>query len=344
MRENMPNPIAVERPKFDHLWPSLGLGCAPLGDIFEQIPELEVHALLTAAWDGGVRYYDTAPWYGHGLSEHRLGSLLRQKDRRDFVISTKVGRVYEPAPRGTDGREKWLGGLNFSLRFDYTADGFAESVAQSQLRLGTASIDALVIHDLDAPHHGKAMDEHVAQLFGSGFDYLHSLKTDGAIAAVGMGINRIEEFTKFAADAPVDFFIVAMPYTLLDQGALKGPMARCIERGIRVIVGAPFASGLLTDPSRRDATYGYQPVEDQMRQKALAIEAVCRNHGVPLNAAALQFPLMHPAVVSVIPGATSAAHVRANVAAAKQPISAALWDELKERGLLDADAPTAAGA
>ena len=320
-------------------WPRLGMGCAPLGDLFERIEEDVARETLRAAWDAGVRYYDTAPWYGHGLSEHRLGALLRDVPRFEAIVSTKVGRVYEPAPRGRDVRVQWRGGQNFSLCFDYTADGFERSLEQSRMRLGQPSVDALVIHDLDRGYHGEAYGPHLAELTGSGLDRLHRLKADGEIGAVGMGINALGDFEALAPWIEVDFFLVAMPYTLLDQAALHGPMAACVERGIPVVVGAPFASGLLADPSDPGLRYNYAAPPEAVRTRALAIEAVCARHGVPLMAAALQFPLLHPAAVSVIPGASKPEHVRQNSANAETPIAADLWRELRKEGLIDPDAP-----
>lgn len=331
--------IAPAAPSFPADWPRLGMGCAPLGDLFEMIPEAQAADTLAAAWDAGVRYYDTAPWYGHGLSEHRLGALLRQHPRSEALVSTKVGRVYHPARRGEDARIQWRGGLNFGLRFDYSAEGVEASLAQSRLRLGTPAVEALVIHDLDQGYHGKAYDGHMAALTGSGLAALHRLKADGEVAAVGMGINALPDFARVADWIDVDFFLVAMPYTLLDQAALHGPMARSMDRGIRVIVGSPFASGLLTDPSDPNLMYGYQSVPDEVRVRALAIEATCRDHGVPLIAAALQFPLLHPAVVSVIPGAVAPDHVRQNARSVVRPIPGELWSALKRQGLIDETAP-----
>jgi D-threo-aldose 1-dehydrogenase len=331
--------IAPPARRFPDEFPRFGMGCASLGNIFHLYSETQAQTTFAAAWDAGVRYFDTAPWYGHGLSEHRLGTALRAHPRDEYLISTKVGRVYDPAPRGADGRVKWAGGLNFSVRFDYSADGFAQSLAQSQLRLGQPSIDALIIHDLDQGYHGAAFDGHMAALKGSGLAFLHQLKAAGAISAVGMGINAVVDFAAVADWIDVDFFLVAMPYTLADQTALHGPMATCQRRGIKVVVGAPFASGVLADPRAAGAMYAYAPVSDEMRRKVLAIEAVCLAHNISLKAAALQFPLLHPSVVSVIPGAVSPEQARENAANAVQKIPGELWAALKAQGLIDEGAP-----
>lgn len=318
------------------------MGGAALGNIFSTISEAEAQDTFAAAWETGVRYFDTAPLYGHGLSEHRLGTALRNWPRDQVFVSTKVGRIYDPAPRRQDVRVQSQGGLNFAVRYDYSAAGFAASLAQSQLRLGQPSVDALIIHDLDRDYHGAAFDGHMAALMGSGLAYLHQLKSDGVISAVGMGINTLGDFAAVAPWIEVDFFLVALPYTLADQAALHGPMADCTRRGIKVIIGAPFGSGLLVAPSDPGVMYAYKPASAEMVAKALAIGAVCLRHGVTLPAAALQFPLLHPAVVSVIPGAVSADQVRANAVNARLPIPAALWAELKAKGLIDPDAPTGA--
>jgi D-threo-aldose 1-dehydrogenase len=325
---------------FPTSWPRLGMGCAPLGDIFQTFPETQAQDTFAAAWDAGIRYYDTAPWYGHGLSEHRLGTALYAHPRDQIFISTKVGRVYTPAPRGQNARIRWAGGFNFGLRFDYSATGFAASYAQSQLRLGQPAIDALIIHDLDQGYQGDAFDGHLSALTTSGLPYLHSLKAGGEISAIGMGINDTAAFAHFAPWIDVDFFLVAMPYNLLDQSSLHGPMAKCVERGIKVIIGSPFASGVLTNPANPNLTYNYAPVPDAIRARAMAIDATCRAHDVPIMAAALQFPLLHPAVASVIPGAISPDQVRQNAANMAMPIGDALWSDLKAKGLIDADAPT----
>ena len=317
----------------------IGFGCAPLGDIFEEITERNAEETLRAAWDGGVRFFDTAPWYGHGLSEHRLGTFLRSVDRPDVYISTKVGRVYVPAKRGEDSRIKWVGGLIFGVTFDYTAGGFAKSIAQSQMRLGTPTIDALVIHDLDRGYQGADFERHFSDLKESGLEYLKSLKAAGEISAVGLGINTLEDFTFMADAVDVDFFLVAMPYTLMDQRSLPGAMARCIDRGIKVVIGAPYASGLLVDPENPEAMYNYLPATDEHRAKALALRDIANAHGVALGAAALQFPLLHPAVQTIIPGAMSPEQARQNCANASAEIPQEMWLEMVSAGLIVPESP-----
>lgn len=323
---------AIDMPRF-------GFGCAPIGDLFVETSEADTRLALDTAWDVGVRYFDTAPWYGHGLSEHRLGGLLRQHARKDYYISTKVGRVYVPAPRGEDKRVQWFGGQNFEVTYDYSAEGLAASYAQSQLRLGQSSVDALIIHDLDQGYHGDKFDGYYQQLTESGLAYLKDLKSLGEISSIGMGINALVDFEFFADRIDLDFFLVAMPYTLLDQISLNTAMQRCVERGIKIVVGSPFASGLLTDPTNPDARYNYGPVPDDIRARAIGLKDCCQDFEVPLMAAALQFPLLHPAVVSIIPGARTARQITGNMDNFNFDIPKALWYEMKNRSLIVKDAP-----
>jgi D-threo-aldose 1-dehydrogenase len=316
------------------------MGCAPLGNIFATYSETQSQDTFAAARDAGIRYFDTAPWYGHGLSEARLGTALRAWPREDLILSTKIGRVYRPAARGKDERFQWKGGLNFALTFDYSAEGVDASHQQSLLRLGTPAVEALIIHDLDRGYHGAAYDGHLRALTDTGLPRLQAMKAAGLISAVGMGMNALDDFAALSPWIDVDFFLVAMPYTLLDQAALHGPMTDCLRRGISVVIGAPFASGLLTNPANPALTYGYGPVPEAIRTKALKIQAECTAHGIPLMAAALQFPLLHPAVVSVIPGAVTPDQVRQNAANIAVRIPEDLWTSLKDKGLIDPASPT----
>jgi D-threo-aldose 1-dehydrogenase len=325
--------------------PVFGLGTAHLGEMYALVDEAASRATLEQAWDAGVRFYDTAPWYGRGLSEHRLGGFLRTKPRADFMVTTKVGRtLHRPKDPATFDRAPWLGGLNFEIRFDYGHDGAMRSYEQSLQRLALDTVDALLIHDLDTMHHGDRRAEHLKALAGGGIRALQELKSSGDIKAIGMGINSGESLEEVANEVPLDFVLVAMPYTLLDQAILTTGMAQCVRRGISVIIGAPFASGILATGSTAGAKYAYGAAPPQVQAKVRDIEAVCGAHGVSLQAAALQFPLAHPAVVSIIPGAMRAEEVRQNVASLQAPIPAAFWAELKTRGLLHSDAPVPGGS
>jgi D-threo-aldose 1-dehydrogenase len=325
--------------------PVFGFGSAHLGELYNLVNENDSCATLNAAWGAGVRYYDTAPWYGRGLSEHRLGGLLRTKPRAEFRITTKVGRTLRrPRDLETFSRAPWTGGLNFEVDFDYSYDGVMRSYEQALQRLALDTVDALVIHDLDELFLGGDLARFERQLFDSGIRALSELKASGAVKAYGMGINRGATLETTAAKVNIDFALVAMPYTLLDQASLHTGMAACVKRGVSVIIGAPFASGILATGSQAGAKYAYGDASPEIRAKVQGIEAVCKAHGVQLRAAALQFPLAHPAVVSVIPGAARASEVTENIASLEATIPAAFWSDLKDRNLIDRDSPIPLGA
>ena len=233
--------------------PAMGLGCGTLGDPDLVISEHQAQQTLETAWNGGLRYFDTAPWYGNTKSEHRVGFFLRQKPRQDFVVTTKVGRVYR-RPKQPESFEsspwmaRWRGGLPFDLRFDYTRDGILRSYEDSLMRLGLNSVDALAIHDLDFKHHKneenvlKALDDLSRH---GGYQALRDLKDRGEIKAIGVGINHTGMIRLFLDRFDIDYFLVAMPYTLLDQTALDEDFSLCAERGASVVIGAVYASGIL---------------------------------------------------------------------------------------------------
>jgi D-threo-aldose 1-dehydrogenase len=326
--------------------PVFGLGTAHVGELYSKVSEPDSQATFDAAWNAGVRYYDTAPWYGRGLSEHRTGAFLRTKPRDEFKITTKVGRtLHRPKDPAHFDRAPWTGGLNFEVRFDYSHDGIMRSYEQALQRLALDTVDALVIHDMDEMFHApEVLARHQRDLSSSGISALQELKKSGDIKAYGMGINTGEALSKIASQVDIDFCIVAMPYTLIDQASLHAGMADCVRRGVSVIIGAPFASGILVTGSGGNAKYGYAAASPQVEEKVRGIEAVCKAHDVALPAAALQFPLAHPAVVAIIPGAARPLEVTQNVASLGTPIPGAFWSDLKSRGLIDADAPVPAGA
>jgi len=287
-----------------------------------------------------IRYYDTAPWYGHGLSEHRLGNLLYQKNRHEFILSTKVGRVYRPFkddPVLFDG-SPWVGGLPFEWNFDYSAAGFERSFLDSTLRLGLNRIDLLVIHDLDRSYHGKSVSKKLKEL-ESGMEWLKKMKKSEVIQGFGAGINDMEMIPLFLEHFELDFFLVAMPYTLLNQEPLEEIFPECEKHGIGIIIGSPYASGILATGSCEESKYGYAAVSEEIRNKVQSIEKICEAHRIPIKAAALQFPLAHPLVSSVIPGSLSTAQVLDNIEMLKFPIPPEFWFELKQTGLLHPDAP-----
>jgi D-threo-aldose 1-dehydrogenase len=313
-----------------------GFGCAPLGNLFEAISEEQAQQTLQAAWDAGVRYFDTAPFYGYGKSEHRLGHFLRQQPRQDFLISTKVGRVLRPTrDLATFDRGSWADPLPFEFTVDFTYDGIMRSYEDSLQRLGLPSVDFLVIHDLDFyfHKHEARVRAYLDQLFTSGWRALDELRRSRAIQGVGM-------IPRFLELVDLDFFLVAKGYNLLSQEMLDREFAMCAERGISIIIGAVFASGILATGAVPGARYFYAPASEEMLEKTRRIEAVCQRHDVPLPAAALQFLLAQPLVSAIIPGALTPAHVQTNVSYLQRAIPAAFWAELKREALVRADAPT----
>ncbi|MET3900219.1 D-threo-aldose 1-dehydrogenase [Devosia sp. UYZn731] len=324
--------------------PVFGFGAAHLGELYKKLTEAQSDATLDAAWDIGVRAYDTAAWYGRGLSEHRLGGFLRTKLRAEFTINTKVGRILtRPADPANFSTAPWTGGLPFDVVFDYTYDGIMRSYEQLLQRLALNTVDSLTIHDIDTMFHTPdQVDFYMKQLTGGGMKALAELKANGDIKSIGLGNNIPGDLGRKLSEIDVDFAIVAMPYTLLNQTILHTDMQLCLERNVGVIIGAPFASGILVTGSGAGAMYAYGAASPDVQQKVQAIEAVCATHNVRLPVAALQFPLAHPAVVSIIPGASGPEEVRQNVAALSVSIPAAFWSDLKTQGLLEAEAPVPA--
>ncbi len=320
-----------------------GFGAAPIGGFRATIPDAEAAALLDAAWDGGVRYFDTSPFYGYGRSELRIGAALRDRPREEYVLSSKVGRWMRPRRAGealpADFREHGLPG--FVPTFDYTYDGIMRSLEQSWLRLGISRIDVLFIHDVDFWTIGDraVLEERFRTVMEGGYRALDELRRAGIIGAIGCGLNETEMSLRFARAGDFDCMLLAGRYTLLEQGALAEFMPYCEQRGIGVIIGGPFNSGILAGPPEPGAKYDYADASPAILDRARRIAAVCDRHGVPLPAAALQFPLAHPAVSAVIPGALSRAEVVQNLDHLRRPIPPALWEELRAAGLLDPAAP-----
>jgi D-threo-aldose 1-dehydrogenase len=321
----------------------LGFGGASIGELFVRVTEVEAQATIAAAWDAGIRYFDTAPWYGRGLSELRTGAGLRDHPRAEYSLSTKVGRWLRPASaEGFDGAP-WVGGAPNEVVFDYTYDGIMRSVEQSRLRLGITRFDLAIIHDLDRWYFDEPTFEgHLADLASSGWRALEELRSSGQIGAVGAGINHLGLIPRHLAIGSIDAFLVAMPYTLLHQEVLDEEFPACEVRGVGIVIGSPFQSGILAKGAGVGANYNYGEAPPEIEDRVARMERVCERHGVPLAAAALQFPLGHPAVASVIPGASSVAQQQRNVATFSHSIPAGLWAGLKHEGLIRADAPVPA--
>jgi D-threo-aldose 1-dehydrogenase len=326
--------------------PKLGLGGASLGNIFDVIPETQADATLAAAWEAGVRFYDTSPWYGRGLSEHRIGRGLYLRPPGEAIVSTKVGRVLfapDDATAFEASERSWPNGLKFQHRHDYTHAGVMRSYEDSLQRLRRNRVDVLVIHDLDLANLGteERVSQHLDELDGGGgMRALEELKAAGLIQAIGAGVNRMGTIPRFLERFDLDFFLVALPYTLAEQPVLDTEFPLCEERGVGVIIGGVFASGILATGPVPGARYNYQIANDEQLGRIGRMQAVCEQYGVPLAAAALQFTLHHPIVAAVIPGAFHPDHPRRNVESMRVEIPDDLWGELKHDGLLRVDAPT----
>ena len=320
----------------------MGLGGAPLGNLFAELADTEAHDTVTRAWQEGIRLFDTAPLYGHGDSERRMGEGLREYDRDGFVLSTKVGRLLEPsAPEAVDGGH-FVKTLPFQPVYDYSYDGVLRSFEESLQRLATPRIDILFAHDLDAWTHGDeaARDARVRSFMIGGYKALLQLRDQGAVKAIGAGLNDWPSCEFLARQGDFDCFLLAGRYTLLEQDALATFLPLCEERGIGIIIGGPYNTGILATGAVEGATYDYAPAPPRIMNRVREIEAVCARHDVALASAALQFPLGHPAVAAVIPGARTPAEVATNVATFGREIPADLWADLKAEGLLRPDAPT----
>ena len=320
----------------------LGLGTAPLGELFDRVEDDEAAAIVQTAWDGGVRYYDTSPWYGRGLSEHRVGRALHRRQRDNFVISTKIGRLLRRPLKSGPIRDQWIGGLNFETVFDYSYDGVMRSFEDSLQRLGIPSIDFLLVHDLDGWNHKDpaTLDAYFGQLVTGGWRALTELRDSGAIRGLGAGLNSAAIIPRFLDLFDIDFFLLAMRYTLLEQDVLDSELPRCAERGVGIVIGGGYNSGILATGAVPGALYNYEPAGPAILERVAKIEAVCKRWNIPLPAAALHFPLGHPIVASIIPGAISTRQVEQNLAAFRHNIPADFWAELKHGKLIRADAPT----
>jgi D-threo-aldose 1-dehydrogenase len=323
--------------------PAFGFGGAPLGNLFAAVTDLEADALVRHAVERGVRYFDTAPHYGNGLSEHRLGAALRGRPRGSFALSTKVGRILVPDPDAPRDQNGYLSVLPFVQRWDYSAAGTRRSIEDSLQRLGLARIDYAFIHDVARDAHGDAQPRRFAEAMNGAVPALARLKAEGVIAGFGLGVNDAEVCVAALAHADLDVLLLAGRYTLLDQSALPELMPLCVRHGVKVIVGGPFNSGILATGVRnaqaRTLYYNYAPAPPEVVARAAAIEDLCTALGVPLKAAALQFPRAHPAVACVTFGPRSIAELDENLALAAHPIAPAFWHELRGRGLVAAEAP-----
>ncbi|TKA08175.1 aldo/keto reductase [Actinacidiphila oryziradicis] len=311
--------------------PRLGLGCAPLGNLYHSVPEEQALAVVEAAFDTGCTYLDTAPHYGLGLSEERLGRALAGRDRSSYVLSTKVGRRLRPLRAGerVDG-QGFVDTPPRAREWDLSRDGIRATIEASLERLGTDHVDIVYLHDVE---------DRVEEVYDIAFPALAELRAEKAVGAIGFGMNRSDVLARFVADLDVDVVLCAGRWTLLERTAYDdGLLAACTRRGTSIVVGGIYNSGLLADP-RPGATYNYEAAPPGILARAQALAAVCAEFGVPLRAAALRFPFAHPAVVSAVVGAAGPAEVRDNATMFSYPVPGGLWAALVERGLLGADLP-----
>lgn len=321
----------------------LGFGAAPIGNLYRAISEADAQAVLEAAWAGGVRYFDTAPLYGLGLSETRMNQFLRDKPRADYVISTKIGRHLRVcAPDQRDGFGKWFDVPARNEVYDYSYDGVMRSLDASLMRLGLDRVDILYAHDLDIFNHKSAavLDTRMAEFMAGGYRALRELRDQGVIKAFGAGVNEWQPCQWLLEHGDFDLFLLAGRYTLLEQAPLATFLSLAEARGVGIVIGGPYNSGVLATGAKPGAFYNYDPAPADVLAKVSALETVCNRHATRLVDAAFQFPLRHPAVVSIIPGGQGVAEMASNLQAAQANIPPQLWADLKAQGLLDPAAPT----
>lgn len=320
----------------------MGFGGAPLGNLYRKVSEDDAQAALQAAFDSGIRYFDTAPQYGLGRSELRFAEAIRRFGRENIQLSTKIGRLLLDCAPEDVTPEAFVDVPQKRIVFDYTFDGVMRSYEASRDRLGVANADILFVHDVCAFSQGsqEASDARVRELFDDGgYRALTELKKAGEIAAIGAGVNEWQVCEKLLGLADFDGFLLAGRYTLLEQDALESFLPLCEKRDVGIILGGPYNSGILATGAIPGAKYNYADAPPEILDRVSRIEAVCKAHSVPLIAAALQFVLGHPAVKTVIPGAVNAAEVEANIALLKTAIPAGLWSDLRSESLIRPDAP-----
>ena len=333
----MPDPTAtVTLGATDVRVTRLGLGSTPFGNLLSEVSDTDARTAIETAWDLGLRYFDTAPFYGYGLAEERVGAVLSRHDRGEFTLSTKIGRLVRPGARTAadevqpDGRPFYYAKPGMTLQCDYSFDGVRRSLEESLARLGLDRADIVFVHDPDL---------HFDETVAGALKGLEALREEGTVRAIGAGMNQWEMQAAFLDHCRFDAMLLAGRYSLLEQPALDELLPKCVAQDCSIILGGVFNSGLLADPWKT-AVYNYQPAPPGLVDRAKKIEAICKRHDVPLKAAALQFPLGHPAIASILIGVRSAAEVRENHDLFQHPIPMALWDDLKREGLLSGAAPT----
>ena len=320
--------------------PGSDFGGASLGDVHCVTTPAAAHAVLESAWDAGIRYFDTAPFYGGGLSERRIGDFLRPRPPDSYVVSTKVGRLLVPDRSGAVARSERESELPLRPVFDFSYDGVMNSFEQSLQRLALERIDVLLLHDIgrfsQGANHSRALEQAVA---GGGIRALEELRRSGTVRAIGVGVNEWQVLDELMNHAEFDVFLLANRYTLLDQAVIDQFLPRARAEGISIIIGAALNSGILATGGVPGAQYDYAPASRAIIVKTRAIETVCGRHGVPLIRAALSFPLGHPAVTALLQGPSTPEELRENLSHLRTDIPSELWADLRRAGLLHLDAP-----
>jgi len=318
---------------------ALGFGSAPLGNRFRELDEARCHVLVDDAWERGIRLFDTAPMYGFGLAENRLGTTLRNRARSEYVLSTKVGRMLAPAAGELPVDRMWVNTPPMRVVYDYSYDGALRSIEDSLQRMLTDRIDIALIHDCDRYGHGDNQPAVFEQAMSQAARALFELRDQGVIGAVGIGVNEADVCVAAANRADFDVFLLAGRYTLLEQGSLDDLMPLCAQQGISLLLGGVFNSGILATGAVAGARHNYETAGEETTRRIAEIETVCCAYEVPIATVAIQFVLAHPAVASVVLGASTLAQQAANIAAANTPIPKGLWDALRENDYLRPDAP-----
>lgn len=324
--------------------PELGFGAAPLGNLYHPLTEEQALALVELAWSSGFRYFDTAPHYGQGLSERRIGDRLRQQQGRDYILSTKVGRLLKAASYAGE-RHGFCSTMPFDIHYDYSYDGVMRSYEDSLQRLGLARVDILFMHDIGRATHGSRHNDLFPIAMEGGYRAMRELREQGLVKAIGLGVNEYEVCEAALAYGDWDCFLLAGRYTLLEQAALDSFLPTCLQRNCSVVIGGPYNSGILATGTKAGSTpyYNYAPASPEVIAKVKQLETLCVQYHVPLAAAALQFPLAHPAVASVLPGMGSAGHVTQTLSLMNTCIPGAFWHDLRSQGLVHPQAPLPGG-
>jgi D-threo-aldose 1-dehydrogenase len=319
----------------------VGYGGGPIGNIFRPMAAVDAQTQIEAAWEAGIRAYDTAPLYGHGLSEHRLGHALLGRDRDKYILSTKVGRTLTPARRGTFDSGLWVDVPPLRADFDYSYDAVLRQVDDSLQRMCQDRFDILLVHDIDRYTHGDDQPRRFAEALAGAFPALERLREEGVVRAIGVGVNEADVCRAVVDQVDIDCLLLAGRYTLLEQEPAHTLFPTCQDRGIAVLLGGVFNSGILATGPTPGAKFNYAPATENVLRRAQQLQELCRSHGVPLGAAAMNFALAHPVVKQIILGARTVDQQNRNLQWLDTEIPAALWSDCRGAGLIDAEVPAA---